>query len=1669
MATLKRHARFRAFRSTAGQGTLCAAILLACNPLARTAWAQSHQLTIRNAYGTALVKRTSFDFTAHVVIRDFLQAGCVQAVDLNTNGHLDVLAAAFTAAVNDPLVWAENVGGDGRTWNTNHVPDAAGKTRSICHGDIDRDENVDIIAADGSPNRIAWWANTNGTGMDLDRHELTNELGQIEFGPVTVSPSALSCADMDGDTYQDIVAASASSNTIAWWKNPRGTGKSGWEFHEVTTGFGEAYSICTVDIDGDKHVDILAAANDVGGTIKLWANTNGTGTQWSGPYDVNIDGFREARSVFAGDLDGDRDNDVLAASYQTGRIMWWENQGSQTWSQTWPRSPVVDEELNGAECVYATDIEGDGDLDVIAGGADKVLLCENVDGSGTNWLVRDVDTGVRKPISLWAGDMDGDTNQDILAAVKNDGMIVWWENDADWLATFPPGTNTCSLASATNFIAHLTSSVLTNGIGTRLVCTGWERRTDSSTNSGKGNNTGVFALTTNAVITFNWVRQYLLSVHAGPNGAVCGTNGWYNDGANIVLTAVPEPPHVFDAWTATPALPNADENPLRVPMDRARTLTATFLLPNHDLTVSNLKEWTFVSNTASIVASVAPPGTTTSLVASLELWANITNTIVGSSSDQWEYRGWTLTGSDPTNGSGTNTGPFALTSSATLEFEWGHLYRLRVEAGSYGSVEVDDGSFNSGPVDVYDGLFEVGSTVAVTAVHDPLARFIRWTGNVESGGTMNAVLDINMDTNRSLAAEFFLPRHELIVTNLHTRTLVGFSSFIFAEHMVPQAVTRPAAVHGADLDRDNDTDILVASSNAHTILWLENTNSQGTGWEIHVVDDNFSNVRSVFAADMDGDTNMDVIAASYDRNEIAWWANTNGSKANWDKHCVVTNFNGARSVMACDVNGDTNMDVIAAAETGNRIAVWLNEDGSGTNLVSHTVGPDFQGAYCVRAADVDGDGHADVLGAAVAAENGSEGGRIAWWANTNGTGTNWAPCEVDRAFPRARSVFGTDVDGDGDTDIVGASHKSHIIKWWENEEGGSWPGTDVTDDFNGVQSVQAADLDGDGDGDIIGAAYDANEVAWWRNQGDTWHRHTLNADFDKAYAVHAVDMDEDGDTDILGAAYGGNRVAWWENDLAHVASFDPTADTNTLDASTNIFAYTTNSVVGDAFSRNVCTGWVIRTPISTNSGKGNNTGPFAFITNAAITFHWDPQYRLNTEAVGPGSVEPPDGWYSAGTHVTVTSTPNLLAEFIEWTGELPRGMVYSNAVVLVMDRARAVSAHFRLPDYTVEVANAYAETFIRGTNGRVAAFDVGGGTQVLAAAVDLFAYSTSSAVGNSTTRQACTGWTRTGISPPTGTGTNTGPFNLTNHTSITFHWALQHWLDTEAVGPGSVDPTDGWHNASSRVTVTAIPDMAAEFAGWSGDVPAGMTGSNRIELIMDRSRDVSAGFRLPGHRVDVANLYAWTFIDDSTNGRVASFDKPGGSQVLTAAVGLVAYLTNSVMVDSVTQQACIAWTRTGSEQVSGFGPRTDRFNLTEDTSITFEWYLATTQGTPCWWLHLHGLTTTNWAAADTNDIDGDGMPTWGEYIADTVPTDSNSVLRVLDAEGQHKGPVTVRWQGGVEAYQYLEHRDSLVSTAKQWITIFTNEPPTAVTTNLSDSGGTNLLRVYRVRAARPSP
>jgi hypothetical protein len=90
------------------------------------------------------------------------------------------------------------------------------------------------------------------------------------------------------------------------------------------------------------------------------------------------------------------------------------------------------------------------------------------------------------------------------------------------------------------------------------------------------------------------------------------------------------------------------------------------------------------------------------------------------------------------------------------------------------------------------------------------------------------------------------------------------------------------------------------------------------------------------------------------------------------------------------------------------------------------------------------------------------------------------------------------------------------------------------------------------------------------------------------------------------------------------------------------------------------------------------------------------------------------------------------------------------------------------------------------------------------------------------------------------------------------------------------------------------------------------------------------------------------------------------------------------------------WTAAGGSGSRVYG--STLVNTGSSHTLYAKWLASTSQGTSTQWLYGFGLVTAgNYEAAALADADGDGHAAWQEYVAGTVPTNSESALRALIA------------------------------------------------------------------------
>lgn len=366
------------------------------------------------------------------------------------------------------------------------------------------------------------------------------------------------------------------------------------------------------------------------------------------------------------------------------------------------------------------------------------------------------------------------------------------------------------------------------------------------------------------------------------------------------------------------------------------------------------------------------------------------------------------------------------------------------------------------------------------------------------------------------------------------------SGISFTEHSIASNFDGAVSVYVADLDGDTDLDIVAAGSVEDSVHWWENTAGNGSAWSQHTIDDDVDGAISVMAVDLDNDGDQDLVGAAYFDQDVIWWENSSSGTV-WTKHIVDGGVEGANSVYAADVDGDNDLDILAAGAIADDIIWWENTDGNGSTWNEHLVAGSFDGASSVYASDMDRDGDIDIIGSAYGA------GTITWWENTAGNGSMFTEHHITQNFAGASSVITTDLDRDGYQDVIATAYEADTVTWWENSNGNgsSWSQNNLSTTVDGASLVTTADLNSDGEADIIAAAVLGDQIMWWEQPAGgingNWTAHTLATSLDGAAAISGHDIDADGDIDVASAAILANQVAWWENPVNITAPVLPTA------------------------------------------------------------------------------------------------------------------------------------------------------------------------------------------------------------------------------------------------------------------------------------------------------------------------------------------------------------------------------------------------------------------------------------------------------------------------------------------------------------------------------------------------
>lgn len=326
-----------------------------------------------------------------------------------------------------------------------------------------------------------------------------------------------------------------------------------------------------------------------------------------------------------------------------------------------------------------------------------------------------------------------------------------------------------------------------------------------------------------------------------------------------------------------------------------------------------------------------------------------------------------------------------------------------------------------------------------------------------------------------------------------------------------------------DMDNDEDMDIVGSARFGNKVAWWENDGSEI--FTEHIISMSAWYAMGVSAFDMDNDNDIDVVCAVQEADAVLWWEND--GLQNFTQH-TAGNITSPSYIYLADVDSDEDEDIlVAACEDGSNKIVWLENTGL-TQFSLHIIKDNWINANSVYVDDLDSDGDADVIGTA-SFRLSLQNGEISWFENDGNQ--NFTEHNIINNYGRPSCAISTDIDDDGDIDILAAVCIFHRIIWLENDGDQNFTNHIIHSGFLRPHNISAVDMDNDGDQDIIGVSINLNQIAWFENEDNAFTKHIVSNTFGGATCVYPKDIDNDGDQDILGSAQFDDQIKWWENDL----------------------------------------------------------------------------------------------------------------------------------------------------------------------------------------------------------------------------------------------------------------------------------------------------------------------------------------------------------------------------------------------------------------------------------------------------------------------------------------------------------------------------------------------------------
>ena len=254
-----------------------------------------------------------------------------------------------------------------------------------------------------------------------------------------------------------------------------------------------------------------------------------------------------------------------------------------------------------------------------------------------------------------------------------------------------------------------------------------------------------------------------------------------------------------------------------------------------------------------------------------------------------------------------------------------------------------------------------------------------------------------------------------------------------------------------------------------------------------IVTSNATDVIDAFPADMDGDGDIDILAAKPGNPffgggaAVLYRNNGNG------RFTELSPFpNGpdtlVSNIVASDLDNDGDLDVVLGSSGifSGGVKVYRNDGNLRFTQTFDAIGSPF--LWDIHLGDANNDNKPDIIYGL-----GGDNDMISIHYNT-GNIYNWfgnfTVKEDTNTGDEPRNIHLADIDGDGDQDVISANYLSNQISYYPNGGGASVVRLTSSSQTRGPRNVRTGDINGDGRLDLISVSVLDGKVAWYNGTGN---------------------------------------------------------------------------------------------------------------------------------------------------------------------------------------------------------------------------------------------------------------------------------------------------------------------------------------------------------------------------------------------------------------------------------------------------------------------------------------------------------------------------------------------------------------------------------------------------------